>query len=307
MSQFLLYILGTIGTAVLTTIVGQVTGRFFTIGSAPKPKSQPAVSNTYPPAGYQIASTPAPASPLRPPSVNIGSVIMQAGILQLALNLIAFVFFIVVGSLLLASGAARSAALITTEILWAIVGTILLAVAFYFIGVRVHRALRWRHLIYLAVGTTILTILVNAVFEQTPLTIYAICGSAFQAFLAMGIGGAFASRAKGSTPSPTAVPTAPYGYGVSAPGSMPLYPGQLAPGSIPLYPPPTPAPGSMPPYPQAAPGSMPLYPPPNSGWNPNPAAPSVYPSAWPYPPSHAGGQMPGSMPPTPPSQPPPAT
>jgi hypothetical protein len=149
----------------------------------------------------------------------------------------------------------------------------------------------------------------EALFYQMQPTIYSICGSAFQAFLAMGIGGAFASRAKGSaaSPTPAAVLAAPYGYGVPALGSVPLYPGPPAPGSMSMYPP-----QSMPPYPQAAPGSMPMYsPPPGAGWNagqgPSPTAPSVYPSAWPYPPLAAGGQTPGSVPPTNPGQQPPPT
>ena len=188
--------------------------------------------------------------------------------------------------------ASTSAAVITTELIWAIIGTILLAVAFYFIGVRVDRAVRWRHLIYLAVGTTILTILVNAVFLRTAPTAFSLLGSAFQAFLAMGIGGAFAARAKGRTQPqvPAAqvaqpmVPQMPYGYGYGAP----------VPGSTPVYPQPVPG------YGQPAPGSVPLYPQPHAGWNPSPspAAPSVYPSAWPYPPAQSTGQPPGSMPPT---------
>jgi hypothetical protein len=293
MSQFLLYILGTIGTAVVTTIVGQVTTRFVAIGGAPKSSSRPAASNTSPLGGAYIAATPVPASPDRRPPVNIGAVIVQAGIFQLILNLIALVFFTVVGAVLLASGATSSATTITAELLWAIMGTILLVVAFYFIGVRVERAVRWRHLMYLAVGTTILTVLVNTVFMQRAPTIFGVLGSAFQAFLAMGIGGAFAARAKGRTQpqTPVASPTVPYGYGYGAPGSMPFYP------------------QSAPPYPPAAPGGTPPYPQPHVGWsqNPNPAAPSVYPSAWPYSPAHSGGQTPGSMPPTPPTQQPPAT
>ena len=117
---------------------------------------------------------------------NFGLILRQVGILQLAINLVAVIVGFSMGSV----GANIE------EVLVAIlfIGTLLLIAGFVWVALSVSRAVRWRHMIAVAVGVAVVTVVINAIFMQIPLSGLALVVALAQAFISMGIGGAIANK-----------------------------------------------------------------------------------------------------------------
>ena len=144
----------------------------------------------YPGAGYPSpeygaqTSFPAPATA----KVNPGTVLKHIGIIQLVLNLTGFVL-----GLLLAGPVESGAISVDTFLILVIVlGTIGLIVFFAWFGARVPKAIRWRHLTYVAVGVIVTTLLMNSLLLGVPITAVAIGVACVQTFIAMAIGAGIA-------------------------------------------------------------------------------------------------------------------
>jgi hypothetical protein len=270
------------------------------------------------PTGGAYAAQPAA------PSVNYSKVLLHIGILQLVVNVVGLIIGIAVGALVGTSD------LGLFYILLFFFGTLAAATMFFIFGLRVDRAVRWRHLSLVALGTIPLTLLVNAlglaasgqtVYSSAAAFVVAVIVAFCQTFLSMGIGGGLAAlvdpkrrlQAPATPRAPQYMPDMPgnaaypYNYGPPAAPSTPLgYPPSPAPyppGYPGVYPPsaypPSPAgyPGApYPPNPAYPPGG---YPPSPAGYPPTPA----YPPLAGYPPSPAGYPpppgYPGAYPPSP--------
>lgn len=284
-------------------------------------------------------TTPA-AQPARK-AVNPSQVLLHMALLQFIVNVVGFVVGFVIGAAGASAGANPQDLQGVAELLVIVFGTLTAIVFFFVIGLRLDRALRWRHLTYVALGTVLLTLIVNFIVTvlitgEAPLLsgpavfIAAIVLDTIQAFVAMGIGGGLAALV-GPKPAPAPVPTAvpqsyapapgtPYPYGYGAPPSTPYPYGYGTPPSTPMYPPPPgtssgvpmqpgyPATPSSPQYPPpgapGVPGAAPGYPPYSPQYPPPSAAqaPGAYQPGWsPSPPAPAPGQPPAN-----PVAPPPA-
>ena len=143
------------------------------------------------PAGGAIvpaSSGPASASHSQadPGRINYGLVLRQVGILQLVINLVAFI----VGMTMGASEATPGQILVA--ILF--IGTILLIAGFVWASLAVDRAIMWKHLAVVAVSVAIVTVILNAIILQMPLSLVVFIGALVQTFISMGIGGAIANR-----------------------------------------------------------------------------------------------------------------
>jgi hypothetical protein len=221
-------------------------------------------------------------------SVDFGAVLIHIGLLQFAVNVVGFVIGFTVG--VVGSGAGISAAALNNIVilLVLIVGTIVAIIAFLIIGLRVDTATRWQHLVFVALGTVILTLLVNSLLGAEALTPAAIVFAFIQTFLAMGIGGGLATLFRPNRPPQTqyasqaGVPQYPYGAWPNAP----QYPPAGAPSNAPQYLPQgaswQPGYGQQPPqYPPQAP----------AGWGQQPGAqPPMYPV-----PQHPPNQQQGNQ------------
>jgi hypothetical protein len=285
---FISQLLPSIGVTVVTAIIGQFVSRAMGSGAG--------AGSVQVPVGPYVPGVPGvPVQPPAPrPAVNLGKVIIQVGILQLIVNVVGLVVGLVVGAAVGSSGGSEETAITAVILILIPVGTLAEIIAFYVIGVRVVRSVRWRHLTYVALGTIVLTVLVNSLFLQTAPTVLSFAVACAQTFLAMGIGGGLAARLgrKGQGPAmgmPSPGVVQPFGYG--APASMPLYP-PAQPGNA--------APGALP-------GSLP-YPAMGQAWQPGTAPVYPAPGAYYYPPQAGGISMPSAsqMAPAPVSQPLPA-
>jgi hypothetical protein len=275
---------------------------------------------------------PIPQQPTN--AVNPSQVLLQVGILQFIVNIVAYVIGVLVRTLGSGSDATTTDLQAITNLLVLVFGTVTAVLIFMIFGLRVDRAIRWKHLTYVAIGTAFATLLVNAIvgIALTGSTVILSSAAAFtvslffaltQSFIAMGIGGGLAALfAPKRAPVPVAVPGgympvpgAPYPYGYGAPPSTPMYPppGYPAAPSTPMYPgypayPGNPAAPSTPIYPPPAqPGapSTPMYP----QYGPQyPPPPGTYPPGWGAPPpANPGGQPPSTTPPgAQPAPPPPS-
>ena len=118
---------------------------------------------------------------------SIGKVLIQVGVLQLVLNLVGFIIGFAYGAAGIVDPAAYIGAIL-------IVGTIIAIIGFAIIGRRVSKTFRWKHLIYVAIGVSITTLVINSLFLQ--ITTAAIIFAFIQTFFAMGIGGVIANAMK---------------------------------------------------------------------------------------------------------------
>lgn len=187
----------------LAIVSPAITVVFGVIGKAIEGRMRPAylaqpsqgVPVAPPSPGYQTAgyprpdygsqtSFPAPAAV----KVNPGTVLTHIGIIQLVLNLSGFVLG------LLLAGSVNSGAMSadTFLVLLIVVGTIGLVVFFAWFGARVPKAIRWRHLTYVAIGVIVTTLLLNSLLLGTPITALAIGVACLQTFVAMAIGAGIA-------------------------------------------------------------------------------------------------------------------
>jgi hypothetical protein len=270
---------------------------------------------------------PAMAPAWQPPaaSVSSGQVLIHIGLLQFAVNVVGFIIGFTVAALGATSGASEASINNTTIALVLLFGSLTAIVFFFFIGMRLERAIRWRHLSYVALGTALLTVVVNSLFLQTAISVAVIIFALIQTFVAMGIGGGLASLVgPKNRPLPVPpqqyaqpsmpLPPAPYGYG-APPNMPPQYPPTMPrpaagapPYGAPQYPPGPVVPGAPPPatppspYGPAAP-QAPLY---NPQYPPQglAQAPGVYQPRAGQPPQAGAGNYP--PPPYPPQTPPPA-
>lgn len=131
--------------------------------------------------GSNLSAQPSSAS------FNPGTALKQIGIIQLIGNLMGFILGLVMYN-------ASIGAFILTLL---IVGTIVLTGCFFWAGMLVNRAIRWKHLTYVAVGVAITTLVVNSLLLQMPVQAAHIIVAFLQTFTAMGIGGLFANAVKG--------------------------------------------------------------------------------------------------------------
>ena len=77
-----------------------------------------------------------------------------------------------------------------------IFGTLALIIGFVWSGAKVSRAIRWKHLFYVAIGTIVATLIINSLVLWVPISILAVAVACIQTFVAMGIGGAIANAIK---------------------------------------------------------------------------------------------------------------
>ena len=289
----------------------------------PSPPQQAPYAAAAVPGWQPPALAPAWQSPA--PSVSSGQVLIHIGLLQFAVNVVGFIIGFTVATLGATSGASEASINSTTIALVLLFGSLTAIVFFFFIGMRLERAIRWRHLSYVALGTALLTVVVNSLFLQTAISIAAIIFALIQTFVAMGIGGGLASLVgPKNRPLPVLpqqyaqpsmpLPPAPYGYG-APPNMPPQYPPTMPrpaagapPYGAPQYPPGPGVPGAPPPamppspYGPAAP-QAPLYSPQYPAQGPA-LAPGVYQPSAGQPPQAGAGNYP--PPPYPPQTPPPA-
>ena len=287
------------------------------------PQQAPYVAAAVP--GWQPPAV-APAWQPPAPSVSSGQVLIHIGLLQFAVNVVGFIIGFTVGALGASAGASEASINNTTIALVLLFGSLTAIVFFFFIGRRLERAIRWRHLSYVALGTALLTVVVNSLFLQTAISVAVIIFALIQTFVAMGIGGGLASLVgPKNRPLPVPpqqyaqpsmpLPPAPHGYG-APPNMPPQYPPTMPrpavgapPYGAPQYPPEPGVPGAAPP--PAAPPSpygpatpqAPLYSPQYPPQGPA-QAPGVYQPRAGQPPQAGAGNYP--PPPYPPQTPPPA-
>lgn len=230
----------------------------------------------------QMPPSNAPAVRPASSSVNFGAVLIHIGILQFVVNVVGFVIGFAVGFVGGTTGASAATVDTILILLVLIFGTIVAIIAFLIIGLRVDTATRWQHLVYVALGTVILTLFVNSLFGAQALTPAAIILALIQTFFAMGVGGGLAMLLRPNRTSQQFAPQA----------GVPQYPYGAWPNT-PQYPPAGPQPNA-PPYqypPQGAPG----YP----GGPSGPMQPGYGQQPPQYPPQAAAGwgQQPGAQPP----------
>ena len=118
--------------------------------------------------------------------INFGLALRQVGILQLALNLVGFIVGIAMGTV------GANIEEIVVAILF--IGTLLLIAGFVWVALSIGGAVSWRHMITVALGVAVITVLINAIILQVPLTILALVIAVAQTFISMGIGGAIANK-----------------------------------------------------------------------------------------------------------------
>lgn len=139
------------------------------------------------------ATSPAAPIPGQPPAAiasigrsTFGLFLRQVGVLQLALNLVGFIVGIAMGTV----GANMEGTLVAIFF----IGTLLLIAGFVWVALSVSRAVRWRHMIMVALGVAVITVMINAIILQIPLTMLALVFAVTQTFISMGIGGAIANK-----------------------------------------------------------------------------------------------------------------
>jgi hypothetical protein len=207
------------------------------------------------PAGAPLVYSPAQA-------VNIGQVLIHTGILQFVVNVVGFAVGFLVAAVGVSAGVSVESRQTIGLLIILVLGTLIAIVAFCIIGMLVDKAVRWQHLTLVALETMLLTLLINSLAEQLPVTFAGIIFAAVQTFLALGIGGGLAMliRPNGHTRQPAPNPPQLYAY-----AAVPSYPPTAVPAqNIPQYPAPgapwAPAGPAQPGYgPQ---GQPPMYPPP---------------------------------------------
>ena len=118
--------------------------------------------------------------------VSFGRALRQVGILQLVVNLAAFVVGVVMGG----SGADVEVVILA----FLFIGTLLLIAGFVWVALPLERAVMWRHLIIVALGVSIITVVINAIILQVPFAITSFLVALVQTFISMGIGGAIAKK-----------------------------------------------------------------------------------------------------------------
>src|SRR5258708_6632646 len=150
------------------------------------PYAAAAIPGWQPPAVASAWQSPAP-------SVSSGQVLIHIGLLQFAVNVVGFIIGFTVAALGATSGASEASINSTTIALVLLFGSLTYIVYFFFIGMRLEPAIRWRHLSYVALGTALLTVVVNSLFLQTAISVAAIIFALIQTFVAMGIRGALPS------------------------------------------------------------------------------------------------------------------
>lgn len=177
-------------------------------------------SNPYPtpnpyPGAPMYPTTPGRSAPAAP-RLNWGQALWHIGILQLVVNVVG----VIVGVLVRLAVPQQDflGAFIAVQLL---LGTLVMIGFFVLFGLRVPRALMWRHLSVVALGTAVLTLLVNSVFALTAefLNPAADAFALFQSFLAMGLGGGIVALLR---PKAAATPAASQFY--NAPTRPPYYP-----------------------------------------------------------------------------------
>jgi len=118
---------------------------------------------------------------------SFGRVLIHIGVLQLAVNIVGFIIGFTLGVI------GQPDALLPLILLF---GTLAFIVGFAWVSARVNKAIRWKHLLYVAIGVTIVTVITNSLILQTPITLLVLIGASVQTFLAMGIGGAIGTKLK---------------------------------------------------------------------------------------------------------------
>ena len=248
------------------------------------------------PESFQPGQTPqAYAMAMRPPSpsVNFGKVLIHVGILQFVLNVLGFAIGFIVASVGASTGASATTTASIAFLLVLALGTLIAIIAFLIIGLRVDTAIRWQHLVLVALGTVLLTLLINSAIGETEtpqagITAAAIVFAFIQVFIAMGIGGGLATLFKPHRPAPQYVapggPPNPY----AAWPNTPPYPPAQAPQNAPQYPPQYPPQGA--PWYPGAPGAPSS--PPQPGYGQPPQYPPQTPGNWGQPQGPQGPQGP---------------
>jgi hypothetical protein len=281
MDTFLVQVLSSAAVGMLSWTGGYILTRL-RARSQSAPAGQPFVQSGQAPNFDAMAVRP-PA-----PSVNFGAVLIHIGILQFVVNVVGFVIGFTVGAALSGTGASAETVYNIVLLLVLIFGTLVAIIAFLIIGLRVDTATRWQHLVFVALGTVILTLLVNSLLGAQALTPAAIVFAFVQTFVAMGIGGGLAMVFRPNRPPqqqyipPGGVPQYPYGAWPNAP----QYPPAGAPPNVPQYPPQ--GASWQPGY-----GQQPLQYPPQApaGWGQQPGAqPPMYPV-----PQHPPNQQQGNQ------------
>ena len=292
MNDFLLQVLSSAVVGMLSWGAGSVLNRLRTRNSAQSP------------APIQLGQIPsAQAMTMQPPSpsVNFGKVLIHVGILQFVVNVLGFVIGFTVAAVGSSAGASPTTVAGISILLVLVFGTLAAIVAFLIIGLRVDTATRWQHLVFVALGTVILTLLVNAIIGQaeTPpvsVTAAAIVFAFIQVFVAMGIGGGLATLFKPhrATPQYSAPVAAPNPYAAwqnipqypqaQPPQNAPQYPSQYPPQGAPWYPGAPGAPGAPGGPTQPGYGQPPQYPPQApGGWGQQPGGQQQAPQQPTYP------------------------
>lgn len=118
---------------------------------------------------------------------------MQIGILQLVVNAVG----VLVG-ILVSVTTSPSAFQSTFALVQLLVGALCMIVTFMVFGLRVAQATMWRHLVVVALGSVVLTLLVNSLFAQQLyiLNPAAVLFALIQSFTAMGVGGGLTALAR---------------------------------------------------------------------------------------------------------------
>lgn len=226
----------------------------------------------------QPYAQPAPGQPAyynnnvmvaRPPSasVNIGDVLIHVGILQAVVNVVGFTIGWLVATFGPRTGASITTLQATALLLVLVFGTMVAIIAFFLFGLRVNPAVRWRHLSLVALGTVILTLLVNSILLQQAIQPASVVFAFIQTFFAVGVGGGLSMIFNRNQPAPQFAPQpAPPQYingaWPNAPQQAPQYPPQGAP-----WYPGAPNPPAQPGYGQQPPQNPPQAP---SGWGQQP-------------------------------------
>lgn len=156
------------------------------IANRPKRAEQSAAAVTVP--ASVVPSAPPMA--VSPTQVEFGRVLRDIGIVQLVANMGTAIFGFAMGL----DGAPVGSSAFIIGILF--LGLLLGGIGFFISGLLTEPAKRWRHLMHVAIGVVIATLVLNSLLLGTPITALVIAVALIQTSIAMGAGGALAGVVK---------------------------------------------------------------------------------------------------------------
>lgn len=99
---------------------------------------------------------------------------------------------VLVGIIIGATGASQDTLILSALF----IGTIALIAGFFWSALSVEKSVIWRHLVFVAIGVAITTLILNSIILEMPLSLASLAVALVQNFTCMGIGGFIANAVK---------------------------------------------------------------------------------------------------------------